>query len=149
LRYDKERGGPLAAHIYKRVLAAAWTRYRQEWSYYLHCVVESRTGVEPIATSFNWAHHDEAINHFLRQALSQLSVDDQRLIQQLFWDNAGQRRVAATLQISQPCVSKRKARVLRQLRRVLNRQSHQFSHILTVCWALFDSLDLLPIVDLL
>lgn len=138
---------PLAAYIYKRALAAAWTRYRQEWSYYLHCV-ESRTSVEPIVTSFNWAHHAEAINHFLGHALSQLSSEDQLLIRRLFWDDADQRRLAATLQISQQCVSKRKARVLRKLRRALNSQSQLFSHILTVCSALFDGLDLLPVVDL-
>jgi DNA-directed RNA polymerase specialized sigma24 family protein len=149
LHYDEERGVPLRAHIYMRSIAAVWNRYRQEWSYYLHTVPESGTGAEPIATPFVKAYGDEALDHLLGQALNQLSVEDQLLIHRLFWDNADQRRVAAKLQISQPCVSRRKTRVLRQLRRLLNGHSQLSSHILVACWAVFDSLDLLPMVDLL
>jgi len=149
LKYDKERGVPLRAHIYIRSVAAVWGRYRQEWSYYLHSVPESGTRAEPIATPFAEANGDETLDHLLGQALNQLSVEDQLLIHRLFWDNADQRRVAARLQISQQCVSRRKTRVLRQLRRLLSGHSQPFSHILTACWAVFDSLDLLPIVDLL
>lgn len=149
LRYDEERGVPLRAYIYRRTIAAAWTRYRQEWSYYLHCVVESGTDVELIAMPFDRLHQREPTDHFLRQALSRLSVEDQRLIQELFWDDADQRRLAATLQISQQCVSRRKLRVLRQLRRLLHVQSQLFSRVLTVCWASLDSLDLFPVIDLL
>ena len=126
-----------------------WGRYRQEWSYYLHSVPESGTRAEPIATPFIETNGEEALDHLLGQALNQLSVEDQLLIHRLFWDNADQRRVAAKLQISQQCVSRRKTRVLRQLRRLLSTQFQLSSHILTVCWALLDSFDLLPIVDLL
>jgi len=147
--YDEQRAVPLRAHIYIRAVAAAWSRYRQEWSYYLHSATESGAGMEPIAMPFNRSQADETIRYFLGQALSQLSVDDQGLIRQLFWDNASQRRVAIRLQISQQCVSKRKARVLRLLHRALISQSHPFSHFITACWAVLDSLDLLPLVDLL
>ena len=123
---------PLRAHIYMRSVAAVWGRYRQEWSYYLHTVPESGTRAEPIATPFADANGDEAVDHLLGQALNQLSVEDQLLIRRLFWDNAGQRRVAAKLQISQQCVSRRKTRVPRQLRRLLNGQSQLFSHILAL-----------------
>jgi DNA-directed RNA polymerase specialized sigma24 family protein len=149
LNYDEERAVPLRAHIYLRALAAAWTRYRQEWSYYLHCVVESSGGLERTATPFNQTQQTDATDHFLWHALNQLPEEDQLLIRRLFWDNADQRRVAATLHVSQQCVSRRKARVLRQLRRALKGQHSILSHIFTVCWALLDSLDLLPVVDLL
>jgi len=125
LKYDKERGVPLRAHIYMRSVAAVWGRYRQEWSYYLHTIPESGTRAEPIAMPFAEANGDEA--HLLGQALNQLSVEDQLLIHRLFWDDADQRRVAAKLQISQQCVSRRKTRVLRQLRRLLSAQSQLFS----------------------
>ena len=36
-----------------------------------------------------------------------------------------------------------------QLRRLLSAQSQLFSHTLTACWAVFDSLDLLPAINLL
>jgi hypothetical protein len=149
LKYDENRGVPLRAHIYMRSVAAVWSRYRQEWSYYLHTVPESDAGGEPIATLLPEVNGYEVVDHLLGQALNQLSVEDQLLIQRLFWDNADQRRVAAKLQISQPCVSRRKTRVLRELRRLLSEQSQLFSHMLATCWAVLDSLDLLPIVDLL
>jgi sigma-70-like protein len=150
LKYDENRGVPLGAHIYMRSVAAVWGRYRQEWSYYLHTVPESDAGAEPIATLLAEVNGDEAVDHhLLGQALNQLSVEDQLLIHRIFWDNADQRRVAAKLQISQPCVSQRKTRVLRELRRLLSGQSQLFSHMLAACWAALDSLDLLPIVDLL
>jgi DNA-directed RNA polymerase specialized sigma subunit len=126
-----------------------WGRYRQEWSYYLHTVAESNARAEPIATPFVEANDKEDLDYFVGEALNQLSVEDQLLIHRLFWDNADQRRVAAKLQISQQCVSRRKTRVLRQLRRCLRGRSQLFSHILAACWTLFDSLDLLPIIDLL
>ena len=149
LNYDQKRGVPLRAHIYMRSVAAVWGRYRQEWSYYLHTVAESDARAEPIATPFVEANDNEDVDYFVGQALNQLSVEDRLLIRQLFWDNSGQHRVAAKLQISQQCVSRRKTRVLRQLRCCLRGRSQLFSHILAACWALFDSLDLLPIIDLL
>jgi hypothetical protein len=104
LEYDEKRGVPFRAHIYLRSIAAAWTRYRQEWSYYLHTDAESGTRAEPIATSFAEPNDDEAaLNHFLGKGLNQLSVEDQFLIHRLFWDNVDQGCVAATLQVSQQC----------------------------------------------
>lgn len=149
LDYDEERGVPVRAFIYVRAVAAAWTRYRQEWSYYLHCGVKSGNAIEPIVIRFDPRKHDETIEYFLRRALCRLSVEDQRLIHRLFWDDADQRTIAGMLQISQQCVSRRKARILRQLRRLLNGQSSLFSHVLTACGTLFDGLDPLPLVNLL
>jgi Sigma-70, region 4 len=147
--YDKERGVPLIAHIYIRAVAAARAHYRQEWSYYLHAVPESGKRAEPIATSSAEANGEESRDHLLGPALNHLSIRDQLLIHRLFWDNADQRRVAAKLQISQQCVSRRKTRVLRQLRRLLSTQSQLFSHTLAACWALLDSLNLLPAINFL
>ena len=123
LNYDPGRGVPLAAHIYLRAVGAARTRYRQEWSYYLHCINELPSSVEPIATSFDQASNQKELNQLLGKALNRLSVEDQWLIHQLFWDKADQCRVATRLQITQQCVSRRKARILRQLRRVFHKQS--------------------------
>jgi hypothetical protein len=148
--YDVERGVPLRAHIYVRAVAAAWTRYRQEWSYYLHSATESGAAVEPIAMPFDRAHSHETIQYFLGGALSQLSVEDQLLIEQLFWNGTRQRRIATMLKLSQQGVSRRKARALGHLRRLLNgNASLLLSRLVPVWWALLDSLDLLPVIDLL
>jgi Sigma-70, region 4 len=148
--YDEARGVPLRAHMYMRGVAGAWTRYRQEWSYYLHSVTESGAAVEPIAMPFDRAHSHETIQYFLGGALSQLSVEDQLLIEQLFWNGTRQQCVATMLKLSQQEVSRRKARALGHLRRLLNGNvSLLLSRLVPVWWALLDSLDLLPVIDLL
>lgn len=132
LDYESGRGVPLRAFIYLRAVAAAWNRYRQEWAYYVHSVNELASSVESIESSSDQASNEKELDQLLKAALNRLSVEDHWLIQQLFWDKADQRRVAAILQISQQCVSRRKARVLRQLRRVLNAPS-QCSRISLAC----------------
>ena len=149
LDFDRQRAVPLRAHIYMRAVAAAWTRYRQEWSYYLHSVAEPRISVEPEVTPVDTHRDDRTIHSLLGQALKKLSPEDHWLIEQLFWKRAHQRRIANTLHISQQHVSRRKARVLRQLRRVLNSQSEGISHLVTLYWVVLDSLDLLPGIGLL
>ena len=147
--YDKQRAVPLRAYIYVRAVAAAWTRYRQEWSYYLHSASESGAAVEPIAMPFDRAHADETIRYFLGQALSHLPVEDQLLIEQLFWNDTRQDRVAVMLGVSQQEVSRRKVRVLQLLRQTL----HSYAALLlaqlgSVCLAILDDLDVILDLDL-
>ena len=150
LDYDDTRGVPLRAYVYMRATAAAWTRYRQEWSYCRHSATESDIGVESVAMPCERLQDDETVHGVVAQALKQLAVEDQWLVEQLFWNGTRQKKVAATLDVSQQEVSRRKARVLRQLRRLLNSHaSRLLSRLVPVWWALLDSLDLLPVVDLL
>jgi len=148
LDFETKRGVPLGAHIYMRAVAAAWTRYRQEWAYYLHASVEFFAAPEP-ALRPSSPLSDREIANLLQRALSQLTFEDQWLIRHLFWNEGGQGWVASLLRISQQSVSKRKTRVLRQLRRLMAGQSQVLPNILTMCWALLDSLDLLPVIDFL
>ena len=148
--YDKERAVPLRAHIYMRAVAAAWSRYRQEWSYYLHSATESGAGVEPIALPFDRSHADETIRYFLGQALSHLPVEDQLLIEQLFWNGTRQDRLAGMLGVSQQEVSRRKVRVLQLLRQTLNSYAALLlSQLGSVCLAMLDELDVILDVNLL
>ena len=150
LDYDDTRGVPLRAHIYMRATAAAWTRYRQEWSYSRHSAAESDIGVESVAMPCERLQDDETVHDLVAQALKQLAVEDQWLVQQLFWNGTRQKAVAVTLDVSQQEVSRRKARALRQLRRLLNgHASLLLCRLVPVWWALLDSLDLLPAIDLL
>ena len=150
LDYDSARGVPLRAHVYMRATAAAWTRYRQEWSYSRHSAAESDIGVASAATPCEQLQEDETIHDLVAQALKQLAVKDQWLVRQLFWNGTRQKKMAATLDVSQQEVSRRKARALRQLRRLLNSHaSLLLSRLVPVWWALLDSLDLLPVIDLL
>ena len=148
--YDKERAVPLRAHIYLRTVAAAWSRYRQEWSYYLHSATESGAGVEGIAMPFDRSHADETIRYFLGDALSHLPVEDQLLIEQLFWNGTRQDRLAVMLGVSQQEVSRRKVRVLQLLRQALNSYAALLlSQLGSVCLAILDDLDVILDVNLL
>jgi DNA-directed RNA polymerase specialized sigma subunit len=135
--------------MYMRAVADAWTRYRQEWSYYLHSSGESSNGVEPIAMPFDRAQAHETIQHFLGHALSNLPVEDQLVIQQLFWNRTREDRLAAMLEVSQQEVSRRKMRVLRLLRLAL--KSHAallLSQLGSLCLTLFDDLDVILELDI-
>jgi hypothetical protein len=147
--YDEARGVPLRAHMYMRAVAGAWARYRQEWSYCLHSAVQSGKDVEPIGMPFDRAQADETIQHFLGHALDRLSVEDQLLVDQLFWNRTREDRLAAMLKVSQQEVSRRKGRVLRVLRLAL--KSHAallVSQLGNLCLALLDDLDVILEFDL-
>ena len=77
-------------------------------------------------------------------------MEDQLLIEQLFWNGRRQKGVAVMLGVSQQEVSRRKVRVLQLLRQALNSYAALLlSQLGSVCLAILDSLDLLPVVDLL
>ena len=148
--YDPKRGVPRAAFVYKRAVASVWTRYRQEWAYGLRFgAAPPKTTEQPASAPPSPNDRVGAMDRLLCEALNQLPSLDQWLIRQLFWNKACERRVAVTLHVSQQEVSRRKARVLRSLRRALNCRSQILSQFLTFCWALLDGLDLLPVIDFL
>jgi len=149
LNYHPGDGVPLAAHIYLRALGAAWTRYRQEWAYYLHFSSECGTFTEQIPMPPEHNHFDDAMPERLGLAMNQLPDADQLLLRQLYWDGARQKRIAIDLHISQQEVSRRKSCALRRLRRILNCKAGLFSRLLPLWWGALDSLDLLPGIDLL
>lgn len=144
--YDATRGVPLPAHIYMRATSAAWTRYRQEWSYYFHSAIELRASLEPIVMPFDRTDADETIRHFVRHALGQLPAEDQLLVRQLFWNRTREKRVAAMLEVSQQEVSRRKGRVLRLLRRTLHGYATLLlSQLGSLCLAILDVLDVIDL----
>lgn len=148
--YDKERAVPLRAHIYVRAVAAARTRYRQEWSYYLHSATESGVGVEPIAMPCDRSQADETTRYFLGQALSHLPVEDQLLIEQLFWNGTRQDRLAMMLGVSQQAVSRRKVRALQLLRQTLHSSAALLlAQLGSVCLAILGDIDVILDLDLL
>lgn len=147
--YDVERDVPLRAHVYVRAVATAWTRYRQEWSYHLHSRAQSGKDAEEMVTPFDRAQADETIQHFVGHALNRLAVEDQLLIEQLFWHRTRENRVAAMLKVSQQEVSRRKVRVLRFLRQSLNGSAALIiSQLGSLCLALLDQLDVVLDFDL-
>lgn len=143
--YDPERGVPRAAFVYKRAVASVWTRYRQEWAYALRfAAVPPKNAEEPASASRSPNENDGAKDRLLCQVLHELPALDRWLIQQLFWNRQTEGQLAATLRISQQAISKRKGRVLKQLRRACNGHVAVLSQFLVAAVAFLESLGLLP-----
>jgi hypothetical protein len=148
--YNPKRGVPRAAFLYQRAVASVWTRYRQEWAYGLRFSSAPSISDEQVASAPRCPNESvETMDRLLCEALDQLPSLDQWLIRQLFWNKACERRVAVTLHVSQQEVSRRKARVLRSLRRTLNNHFRVSSKFLTFWGLLLDGLDLLTGINLL
>lgn len=115
--YDPSRGVPLCAFERLRVIASAWTRYRQEWSYALHCPPQDgRAEPEPLPRDAPVLA--PAIDP-VREALRQVSEADRWLLEQLFWAELSESAIAQKLGVSQQAVSKRRSVVLGKLRDLL------------------------------
>jgi RNA polymerase sigma factor (sigma-70 family) len=117
--FDPTRGVPIAAFVYGRVLARAWTRYRREWAYARRC------GVQPVFNDCEDMRSDRLsageASESLQRGLDRLPEHQRRLIQSLFWDEKTQIDVARMYSLRQPTISKRRRRILEQLRHWMRR----------------------------
>ena len=114
--YDPNRGPTLGSYVYHQILASALARYRQEWTYALRCRpgLEGHEGLSPSGDEQLAADDD---SERLRTTMGRLIEDDRQLIHRLFWDGWTESQVAGSLGISQQAVSKRKHKILVELRR--------------------------------
>jgi hypothetical protein len=115
--YDPSRGVPLCAFERLRVIASAWTRYRQEWSYALHCPCDD-SRIEPERRPALVSDSVPAAES-VGELLAKLPEADRWLLQQLFWAERKEATVAQTLGVSQQAISKRLRVVLGILRCLL------------------------------
>ena len=112
--FDPLRGIPFEGFVYARVMAAALTRYRQEWSYAGHCLRrESHRLDRGELADATERLHDTADAY---ETLGRLAEQDRWLLEQAFWHQATEANIARHLGISQQAVSKRKAALLTSLR---------------------------------
>ena len=113
--YDSSRGVPLQAFVHQRVLADAYTRYRQECKYARRYGYEIPLKEKPREDEGSF-YHTEFVELLLK-VLAQLPKTDSWLLKQLFWEGLTEAEVAHAMGISQPAVNKRKQVILRELRR--------------------------------
>src|SRR5262249_47786186 len=113
--FDTRRRVPLDAFRCSRVVNSVWTRYRQEWSYGRRArpgaaipdhPAPARPGAGPEADTRAW----------IKSSLDGLAERDRGLIRRLFWDGRGEGDLAREWGVSQQAVSKRKQRILKELR---------------------------------
>jgi DNA-directed RNA polymerase specialized sigma24 family protein len=120
--FDASRRVPPDAFVYQRVIARAYTRFRQEWAYGLRCLSEtcgvvtdgghvslhSKSRVQCRESSVEPDHAYQA----LHDALGSLSESGHQLIMQLFWEGKTEANIAEALGISHQAVGKRKQAVI-------------------------------------
>ena len=124
--FDSSRRVPLDAFIYQRVIARAYTRFRQEWAYGLRCISETDGVVTdgghmslPGQSRIQYLESSIEPNpayQALHEALGSLSEPNRQLIMQLFWEGQTEAFIAEALGISRQAVSKRKRAVIQKLR---------------------------------
>ncbi len=111
--FDPHRLVPLDAFLYSRVVDAVWTRYRQEWAYGRR----TRPGEAiPDRPAPERPGPDADTLARLEAALGSLAELDRGLIRQLFWDGRCADDLAREWEVSQQAVSKRKQKILQELR---------------------------------
>lgn len=116
IEFDPSYNVPLRNFIGMRIRSRAIARYRKEWSYSLHQILDEvqEKGVEePIDVEL-------ALKIDLRSGLSRLSPIDRFIIERIFWHGETETEVAHTLQKSQQWINKRKNVAIGQLRKLLN-----------------------------
>lgn len=122
--FDPERGVPLTAFGYCRMMARCLARYRKEWRYALHLVsrdpwerenttFKDRGSAVSSAVEVTEIHRS---NRDVHRALGTLPVEERRLIEQLFWEERTQTEVAHAMGINQATISRRKQAILNGLR---------------------------------
>jgi DNA-directed RNA polymerase specialized sigma24 family protein len=117
--YDPSCGVPLGGFVFCRVKAAAFTRYRQEWRFFLRIAPVDQETIETLSGSDPAAHSAQPECESLREALNRLSQSELRLLDQLFWQECTEASIAAEQRISQPAVNKRKRVTLEHVRTLL------------------------------
>ena len=126
--FDPKRGPSLGSFVYHTVLADALTRYRREWTYFLRygalsSLSEHPDGRDAVEERFAAEQESQAVVRLIED----LPDTDRHLIECLFWEGRTEKDVAGGLRITQQAVSKRKHKVLDELRNTLN-QSEQESN---------------------
>jgi RNA polymerase sigma factor (sigma-70 family) len=110
--YEPSRGVPLHCFLRSRTLAAALTRYRQEWSFAVRCI-DCDSGPEALPEC---SSTDPRPSETILCALSQLPDSDQKLIRRLYWEGTTEREIARECGVTQQAISKRKTAALHTLR---------------------------------
>jgi RNA polymerase sigma factor (sigma-70 family) len=116
-RYDPSRGVPLDAFLRLSVMAAVRTQYRQEWVYALRFGSQADEPERDRPTDSSLPSIE--LHESLREILAKLSPADRWVMSQFFWQGATEAEVARNAGVSQPAMSKRKARIIESLRRSL------------------------------
>ena len=122
--FDPARGVPLDAFVQQRVWARSLSRYRREWAYARHCGSHLEGG-DHCDVAIDEEFSSIEISESLQACLRRLPEQQRRLIEGLFWEEKTEVEVAGILCLTQSGISRRKRRVLEQLRRWIDRSEKE------------------------
>jgi len=113
--FDPGWGVPFKPFVERRVLSRLLHRYRKEWAYAHHLARESKDP-EGLGQAGSSRPPDlDAVE--VRELAACLVPDDRGLLTSLFWEGQSEAEAAESLGVSQQAVSKRKLRIILELRR--------------------------------
>jgi DNA-directed RNA polymerase specialized sigma24 family protein len=115
--FDASRGVPWEGFLGRRVMFAALSRYRREWSYAIRQVSLEAIGEygRPGADSLLVR---DALSRLIYDALDRLPRADASLIEAIFWGGETEAGLARSLGVSQQAINKRKRSIFRTLQRL-------------------------------
>jgi RNA polymerase sigma factor (sigma-70 family) len=119
--FDATRGLSRSSYVFHRMLAATLTRSRREWAYalsFLRCPTD-----EPLVVLSDDHLVAREDGQLLREALSQLHPTERKLIERLFWEGCSEAEIGSDWGVSQQAVSERKRKILRELRRSIEKRT--------------------------
>ena len=122
--FDPARGVPLAGFGYCKIISRCLACYRKEWRYARHSTPVDSCGNSTLTPDSSGQRGlcapktDEVnqANNALRCVIGTLPIQDQRLIEQLFWQERTETEVAKVLGTTQSTISRRKHAILNRLR---------------------------------
>jgi RNA polymerase sigma factor (sigma-70 family) len=122
--FDPELGVPLAGFVYCRIMSGCLACHRKEWRYALHLAANDSAETETTtfkrvyltASSAGKVNGAHASNDDLRGVVSALPAEQQRLIEQLFWEERTETEVAGATGTNQSTINRRKRTILNGLR---------------------------------
>jgi RNA polymerase sigma factor (sigma-70 family) len=117
--FDSASGVPLEAFIHLRVLARSLSRFRRECAYASRCeiLLEGQEFNGATVDVFGSAEASES----LRCCLTRLPEQERALVVSIFWEERTEAEIAQMLRLTQSAISRRKRRILGQLRRSMDR----------------------------
>jgi RNA polymerase sigma factor (sigma-70 family) len=118
--FDATRGLSPSNYVFHRMLVATLTRSRREWGYALSLLRHPTSAAAVAFAEDHLVTLEE--NQLLREALGELKRLDRQLIERLFWEGCSEAEIASESGISQQAANRRKQRILRELRRAIERK---------------------------
>lgn len=111
--FDPSHSVPLDAFLYRKVIEAVWTRYRQECGFGRR----SRSGDSLPERAARESHEvDSETTAIIENAMLNLNECDRHLIRQIFWHGRREDELAQEMSVTRQAINSRKQRILYALR---------------------------------